>query len=74
MLELALTHQMLRLPLEVKNDQVVARREHLAQVIVAVTAEALSGDGPLRNLLESLQQTLPQREGKRSRGKLIENQ
>src|SRR5262249_35984689 len=41
---------------------VVAGKEYLAQVIVAVTAEALGGDGLLHNLLEALQQTLPQRE------------
>ena len=60
--ELALAHQLLWLPLEVKNDQVVAGIEYLAQVIVTVTAEALSGDSLPRNLLEALQQTLPQRE------------
>jgi hypothetical protein len=57
-LELTLAHQVLWLPLEVKNDQVVASREDLAQVIVAVTAEALGGNGLLRNLVETLQQTL----------------
>ena len=57
-LELTFTHQLLWLPLEVKNDQVVAGIEYLAQVIVAVTAEALGGDGLLRNLLKALQQTL----------------
>jgi hypothetical protein len=59
-LELALTHQLLRLPLEVKNDQVIAGIEYLAQVIVAVTTDALGGDSLPRNLLEALQQTLPQ--------------
>src|SRR2546430_11251062 len=39
-LELAFTHQLLRLPLEVKNNQIVAGIEYLAQMIVAVTADA----------------------------------
>ena len=62
MFELALAHQLLWLPLAVKNDQVVASIEYLAQMIVAVTADALGGDGLPRNRLEALQQTLPQRE------------
>ena len=62
MFELALAHQLLWLALAVKNDQVVASIEYLAQMIVAVTADALGGDGLPRHLLEALQQTLPQRE------------
>src|SRR5438128_5837336 len=61
-LELAFTHQLLRLPLEVKNNQIVAGIEYLAQVIVAVTADAPGGNGLPCNLLKAPQQTLPQRE------------
>src|SRR5437588_11261940 len=45
-----------------RYNQIVAGIEYLAQVIVAVTADAPGGNGLPCNLLKALQQTLPQRE------------